>query len=263
MASFYVGVTKSGFAGGTGIVVTPLLAMVLPPRDSLAIALPLLLASDIVNFGLFWGKWHLPVVGALLPGAIAGILLGTRILVCLPELWVKRTLAVLALAFVPLQVARMTVWADVGLAFAGGTTGVAVGLAAGFIAGVTSTLAHLGGLVTTVYFLLALPRADINATMVGTATVLYFCMNGMKLITYGRAGIVHRGILRRVPTLLPALLCGLLVGKAINVLLGGRRVDWFIYIVLLLVVAMAARLLTEAPRPDAHRPAVAPAADGD
>ena len=39
--SFYSGVTKSGFAGGTGIIITPLLAMILRPKESLAIALPL------------------------------------------------------------------------------------------------------------------------------------------------------------------------------------------------------------------------------
>lgn len=246
--SFYSGVTKSGFAGGTGIIITPLLAMILRPKESLAIALPLLFLSDVVNFGLYWNQWRWGVALPLLPGAAVGIVLATRILMRLPEYWVKKCLGGIALLFVPIQIARMTVWQTLDLNFAGFGWYLVIGFVAGFLTGVFSTMAHLGGIITTLYLLVALPKSDeLPALMVGCATLIYFWINGLKLIAYSRAGIITRGTMREIPALVPLLLVGLGVGKWINSQFSGH-VDVFVYIVLGLVVIMAWKLLSE-PKP--------------
>ncbi|MBM3214978.1 sulfite exporter TauE/SafE family protein [Candidatus Poribacteria bacterium] len=259
MASFYVGVTKSGFAGGTGIVITPLMAMVLRPKESLGLALPLLFLSDIVNFGLYWGQWKWGVVAALLPGSALGIVFATRVLVRLSETWVKRVLGALALFFVPIQILRMTVWHDFTPVLTGSAMNLVAGFGIGFVTGIFSTMAHLGGIITTLYFLLVLPKENINVTMVGCATVIFFWINGIKLITYTRGQIINRDILRMVPPLLPMLAIGLLAGKWVNSLLGGVRVDWFVYIVLVIVSVMAWKLLWDArPKPKASEQPTSP-----
>ena len=109
IAAFYTGLGKSAFAGGVGIGVTPLMAMVYPAKHSLALVLPLLILSDTVNFALYWGEWNAAVAFRLLPGAVVGIIITTRQLVHLPEYWVKKSLGILALVFVPVQIARM-IW---------------------------------------------------------------------------------------------------------------------------------------------------------
>ncbi|GIX08092.1 MAG: hypothetical protein KatS3mg115_2495 [Candidatus Poribacteria bacterium] len=243
VAAFYIGLTKSGFAGGTGILVTPLLAMVFPAKETVALVLPLLFLSDIINFKLYWGTWNLRVVAPVIPGAILGVALATRLLVRLRDDALKRTIGGLALLFLPIQVARMTLWRDLDPALLPLAGVVALGLAAGFLTGVFSTMAHLGGVITTIYFLLMLPpEAKLSATLVGTATLLYFVVNGVKLITYARAGIVHGGILRQIPPLLPPLGLGLLVGKGVNRWFEGRETA-FVAIILAIVAVMGWKLL--------------------
>ncbi len=244
MAAFYTGLVKSGFAFGGGLLVTPTLANVISAKESLAIVLPLLFLSDIVNFGLFWGHWDVSVALLPLPGAAVGIILATRVLTRMPEFWLKKTIGILALIFVPVQLARMTLWQDITPAALGSQWITVFGLSVGLFAGIFSTMAHLGGVVTTVYFLLALPTEGINASLVATSTVLYVWMNLLKLFTYSRIGIVNRDILRLIPRLIPMLIVGLLVGKGINMALGGGRVDWFIYAVLALVTVMGFKLVT-------------------
>jgi len=201
-----------------------------------------------VNFGLYWNQWRWSVVLPLLPGAALGIVWATRILVRLPEYWVKKCLGGIALFFVPIQIARMTMWQSVDLSLTGLGWYLVLGGVAGFLTGVFSTMAHLGGIITTLYLLVALPKSpELPALMVGCATLIYFWINGLKLITYTRAGIITREAMKEIPALIPLLLVGLGVGKWVNVQFRSR-VDMFVYIVLSLVVAMAWKLLSE-PKP--------------
>ena len=248
LSSFVTGLTKSGFAGGTGIIVTPLLATVMTARESLGIALPLLFISDVVNFGLFWGQWDWKAIALVTPGGLVGILLTTRVVVRLPEYWLKKSIGILGLLFIPLQILRMTVWQSFDPGSFSIEAQIALGLITGLATGVFTTMAHVGGMVSTIYFLLVLPKEGINATLVGSATVVYFLLNLLKLVTFTRGGLITKDTMRQVPRMLPMLAVGLLVGKGVNMFFGGSRVDWFIYVVLGIGGVLAWRLLM-APRP--------------
>lgn len=250
IAAFYTGLGKSAFAGGVGIGVTPLMAMVYPAKHSLALVLPLLILSDTVNFYLYWGQWNAAAAFRLLPGAVVGIIITTRQLVHLPEFWVKKSLGMLALVFVPVQIARMTGWVDLQPANLPPTWATALGLGLGLLLGVFSTMGHVGGIISSIYFLLILePGETFPATLVATATVLYFCVNAVKIVTFSRAGLLNRVILRQLPALIPVLAVGLAVGKLINNALGDpSRAKWFVYIMLAIVIIMGWKLI-RAPRP--------------
>ena len=251
IAAFYTGLGKSAFAGGVGIGVTPLMAMVYPAKHSLALVLPLLILSDTVNFALYWGEWNALAALRLLPGAVVGIIITTRHLVRLPEYWVKKTLGFLALAFVPVQIARMIGWINLQPANLPPVWATALGLALGLLIGVFSTMGHVGGIISSVYFLLVLPAGEtFPETMVATATVLYFFVNGVKIVTFTRAGLLNRTVVRQLPALIPVLAVGLAVGKVINNALGDpARAQWFVYIMLAIVIIMAWKLI-RAPRPE-------------
>ena len=111
-AAFYIGFAKAGFGGAVGLVATPLLALVMPAKRSVALALPLLLLTDIANIGMYWGMWDLAAGLWLLPGGVVGTFMATRALVRLPDYWVKKTLGILALTFAPAQLAQMLIFPE-------------------------------------------------------------------------------------------------------------------------------------------------------
>jgi hypothetical protein len=254
-ASFVTGVTKTGFGGVTGLVMTPMLAMILPVKEALALAVPLLILSELVTLALFWGQWDWWRVAEVLPGAVLGILLGTRLLVRIPDLWLKRAVSGLLLVFVPVQIVRMTLWHDLTPALTGSVWGGIIGFGVGFLAGACSTIGNVGGAITTFYLLLTLPKENLNATMVGTTAILFLGINSVKFLTYSRAGVITRRTLRQIPALLPLLGVGLLAGKGVNLLLGGHRIEWFVYSILALVLVMALRLFRDAYAPTPKAPA--------
>ena len=77
------GVSKSGFAGGAGVVAVPLLALVIPVQQAAALLLPLLLVMDARTVALYrsalsdWrGLIHIGIA-ALAGIAIAGSAMGS------------------------------------------------------------------------------------------------------------------------------------------------------------------------------------------
>ena len=255
-AAFYIGFAKAGFGGAVGLVATPLLALVMPAKRSVALALPLLLLTDIANIGMYWGMWDLAAGLWLLPGGVVGTFMATRALVRLPDYWVKKTLGILALTFAPAQLAQMLIfpeWAPGALEL--GWSSALIGLVVGFAVGVFSTIGHVGGIVSTIYFLAVLPKENMNTALVGTTTILFFCLNALKIGTYGQAGLMTREAMRLIPRMLPTLALGLLAGKAVNAALGGDRVDGFILASLIAVAAMGWKLArTPKPAPAATPP---------
>lgn len=257
-AAFYIGFAKAGFGGAVGLVATPLLALVMPAKRSVALALPLLLLTDIANIGMYWGMWDMTAGLWLLPGGVVGTFMATRALVRLPDYWVKKTLGILALTFAPMQLAQMLIfpeWAPGALEL--GLSSALIGLVVGFAVGVFSTIGHVGGIVSTIYFLAVLPKENMNTALVGTTTILFFCLNALKIGTYGRAGLMTREAMRLIPRMLPMLALGLLAGKAVNAALGGDRVDGFILASLIAVAAMGWKLV-RSPKP---APAATPPSD--
>jgi uncharacterized membrane protein YfcA len=234
-----IGVTKAGFGGGTGIVVTPLLIMVMPAKEAIGIMLPLLMMTDIMSMVYYWRKWDTPNVVALVPGAAVGILLGGTILRDIPELWLRKAIGIIALGFVIFRTWRTFRKAPRA---ADGAPHVMSyryikGVAAGIGAGVTSTLAHIGGVVVSMYLL---PQGLTNRAYVGTATAVFFMINAMKIPVYFRLGILDTGILKQDLIYAPVLAIGVLTGILLN-----RRVSQkaFSYVILAIVLVSGTNLL--------------------
>jgi uncharacterized membrane protein YfcA len=216
-----IGLSKAGFGGGGFLVVTPLLALVLPPKVGLGLMLPLLLATDVMALARYRGQWDRRCVAVLLPPAILGIGLGGELLQVIPSDLLIRVIGLLAVVFGGAQLAQarrapspdappFRPW---------------VGAALGFSAGVTSTLAHLGGVLTTVFLL---PQRLGPARFVATASLLFFFMNAAKLPAYVRQDLLPAPVWREAGLLLPALIAGILLGFALNGRVSPRRFNTLI-----------------------------------
>jgi uncharacterized membrane protein YfcA len=229
-----IGVSKAGFGGGTGILVAPLMALVMEPRAAIGLMLPLLSATDFASLKYYWRQWDTKNVRELLPGALVGILVGAWVLQRLDNECLRKVIGVLALLFAGLQFVRER-WLrpEEGLVLH-----PAWGVAAGVVTGVTSTLAHVGGVVTSLFLLVQkLP----NRTFVGTTTILYLIINLTKVPIYVGQGLLTVEVLRHAALLLPLVLLGTATGIFLN-----QRVSpqLFSRVILVLVVVTGVKLLS-------------------
>jgi len=240
LATVFIGISKAGFGGGTGVVATPLLATVMPAREAIGLMLPLLVMTDIMSMFYYFRRWDAKNVAALAPGSIVGILLGGTVLRGLPEFWLRKTIGVIALAFFAVQL-----WRELGSRRADpdGSTLKAVrgrylkGFAAGVGAGMTSTLEHEGGVIVSMNLL---PQGLSNVAFVGTTTAVFFIINMTKVPVYFKLGILDGSIIKLHLYLIPLIAVGVISGILLN-----RRVSkrTFSRIILVLVFASGLKLL--------------------
>lgn len=230
-AALLIGVSKAGFGGGTGILVMPLLALMMDPRESLGLMLPLLLSCDIMSLYFFWREWDERNLLVLSASALAGIALGTAALDAISTAALSRTIGGLAVVFALLQVWRRSAttphWRP----------HVWLGLLIGFGTGFISTLAHVGGMLTVMYLL---AQGLDSRRFVGTTTAVYFLINLAKVVPYWYLGTLTPAMLARDAPLLPVVFAGTVLGVFLN-----RRVpgEWFSRIVLAFVLITGVTLL--------------------
>jgi len=72
---FLTGISKSGFAGGAGVLAVPMLALVAPPALAVTLMLPLLLLMDAQIITHHRRQLCLGELRALIPAALVGIVL--------------------------------------------------------------------------------------------------------------------------------------------------------------------------------------------
>jgi uncharacterized protein len=233
LGALLIGISKVGFGGGVGVVVTPLLATIFPPGDALGLTLPLLLATDLMALYLYRGLWDGRHVRALLPGSLVGIAAAAPVLRHLPPAGLARVIGGLAILFALIPWRRLSKEKEVEQAAGSPAIGFAVGTAAGF----TSTLAHVGGIMTTLYLL---PKRMSPATFVATGSVIFCGMNLAKIAPYLATGMITGRTLVQDLALLPTLALGAGLGFWLNRRIKGES---FGRIILVIVILAGLKLL--------------------
>ncbi|HWV43031.1 sulfite exporter TauE/SafE family protein [Pseudorhodoplanes sp.] len=173
-----VGLAKGGFTG-VGMVGTPLLALVVPPLQAVAIMLPILLVQDVVSVWAYrrdWDPWNLKV---LIPGGLIGVAAGGLLAAYVPDAAVRLAVGVIGVTFV--------LWRWFGPA--GGDIGIrpsaASGVFWGALSGFTSTLANAGAPPWQVHMM---PQHLPKLVFAGTATMYFAATNLAKVIPYFALG---------------------------------------------------------------------------
>jgi len=236
LAGFIIGLSKAGFGGFAGIVVGPMLALWLPPREALGLMLPLLIAGDLFSVPYYWGKWDSRNLLLLAIPSLIGIAVGGRILAGIPDELLKRLIGGIALVFSIGQLARERL----GDRAAAWHLKPIHGVIAGFATGIFSTMAHLGGLPVVFYLL---PQRLPAITFVATSVWLFFFVNLAKVPVYVRNGLITMHEVTTVARLLPATAIGALSG----VWLRKRVSDRVVNVVVLVLTVITAIKLVVAP----------------
>lgn len=236
-AVLLTGISKGGFGSGAGNLAVPAMAQVVPATLAASIVLPILSAMDIVGIWAWRGRWDLPQVLRLLPGGMAGILLGALSFRFLSERAVTALVGAIALGF--------ALWSILQAWRAGGEQrraepSLVKGAFWSAVSGFTSTLAHAGGPPLAVYMLpLRMDRATLSAT-----TILFFgATNGMKFAAYIANGQLSAASLATTLMLLPLAPIGIRLGIWLQ-----RRVSerLFYRIVYAMLLATGVKLLYDA-----------------
>ena len=227
LAVLLVGVSKGGFGGGAGVAATPLLALTLPVPEAAALLLPLLIAADVAAVYHYRRRFDARELAWLLPSAFVGVLLGALLFgrFAADEALLRRLIGLLALAFVLYGVLRRALLRRLETRPLARPWALPLGLLSGF----ASTLAHVGGPPATVYLL---PRRLGREVFVGTSAVFFFVLNLVKLVPYALLGLLQVGDLGVILALLPVVPCGIVLGVALNRLVGERAFSLIVYALL-------------------------------
>ena len=211
LASGLIGMAKSGFAGGIGILAVPLTASALPADKAIGVLLPILILGDVFASLHHFRRVSRPHLAWLFAGGVVGIGLGTLLLWWLQNEGVA-TLAV-ALNLIVGGICLLLVTFQLWRLFGGRPPRIPPtrlgGYVVGGVSGVASTLAHSAGPIAGIYLLEQ--RLD-KARIVATAAVLFLFVNLAKLPTFVGLGLIDAGTLRQSVTFALPVAVGALVG---------------------------------------------------
>lgn len=231
-----------GVSGYGGFLVPILLVVVLgmDPRSAVAHGLISFVVPGLIGAWLYWRKQNRPsmrVVLALCAGTVPGVLVGRVISVALPEVVLQVLVALLvAAAGISMLVRRRRAARTPGAAVSRSRLAVAA-VIAGFLAGIVSVLAGVGGPLVTVPVLVAM-GAEL-APAVGAAL-----LNSVFNVALGAgalADLVHIDWPVLVVITL-AQLVGMPIGAWLHDRIGGRLVP----VITVMALASSAWLLVRA-----------------
>jgi uncharacterized membrane protein YfcA len=226
-----IGVTKSGFGSGVGLMIVPMTAIAMghiPGRGSeaaLGLLLPLLIAGDLIAvwqyFHLFFPKnsqdplaLHLQarrVIGRLMPGTIVGVLLGWLLLDLIRSRGdMVNALIRIEIGFESILLVSIHWWRIY--------RGVPHRLLpeplrsylTGAFAAVSSTLAHAAGPIIAMYLL---PLRLDRELYVGTCAAYFFILNTAKLPAYYASGQFVHAQFSFTLRFLPLVVIGAIFGR--------------------------------------------------
>ena len=205
LAALCIGLSKSGFSG-LSMVSVVLFADLYGPKVSVGLALPLLIAADLMAYPAFLkhGSWR-PVWKMLAP-ALFGIAVGWWVLGGISETAARRAIGLCVLSMVALQSIRR--WQP-GL-FDRLAESHGFGLGAGVLGGFATMLANAAGPVVQLYLM---ARKIPKMELIGIGARFFLLINLIKVPLNARLALITSESLLENARLLPAVAVGIFGGK--------------------------------------------------
>ncbi len=206
-AMIVLGLAKGGF-NALGLLVVPIMALVISPVQAAAIALPILVLTDIVAVISYWGVFDIVTLAIMLPGAMIGVAIGWMTAAQVSEQEIRLIVGVVSMLFALNHWLRARTRRDVHAA------SVVKGSFWGLVCGFTSFVSHAGG---PPYQMYAVPLRLDPRVFVGTSVLLFAVINAAKVGPYFLLGqfdttnLVSSAIL--VPVAIPSTFLGVWLVK--------------------------------------------------
>lgn len=214
MAVLFIGLSKAGFGGGLGMLTTPLCVLAFSARGespsfAIGVLLPLLCAGDSFSLWHYWGRWERKNLIYLLPGVVAGVVIGVHLIGRFSARELNLAIGLLAVLFVIFQLVKERIFAAEG-AFAPNHR---IGVPCGVAAGITSTFAHGAGPVVSVFLI---PQRLPKEVYVGTTVLVFTWINWIKMPFFVANGIITGKTLWTGLWYLPLIPIGVWLGVWLN-----------------------------------------------
>ena len=218
------GIAKSGLGGSMTLISIPLMTVVMPLGQALAIVLPILILSDMVAVYKFRKNFDGETLKLLIPGAAIGIFIGSITFTFFSESLLKFIIGLMGFMFaghyflfkskkiVPLKKSFIK----------GGICSV--------ISGFTSFCVHAGGTPLNVYLL---PLRMKKEVYVGTRIIFFTCLNLIKFPFYISLSIVTLESFKYSLLLFPLAVIGISIGYQILKIIKEALFYNIIYILIL------------------------------
>ena len=228
-AALCAGLSKSGF-GPFGLLTIIFMAEVVPALESTGVVLPLLIFADLMAVRSYHEHASWKTLRALLPATLVGIITGWWLMPHIPTEFFGHTLGWIILTLIGiiiLQRSRPQLLTVI-------TSHPLLGLACGWIAGITTMIANAAGPITAFYFL---SQRHTKMVMVGTGAWFYFSINAAKLPFSYQLGLLTPQSILLDLFLLPAVGIGFWIGSAFLKKISQNLFEW-----ILIVMAFGASL---------------------
>ena len=228
-AVIVVGLAKGGFSG-MGALGMPLLALAMDPIQAAAILLPILIAQDVVGVAAFRATWDGRVLGIMLPGAVAGVVLGWWFAAS-----VSSRAVLVAVGAISLLFGGYRLWVERGGRIAAPSDSPAwIGAMFGVATGFTSQIAHAGG---PPFQMWVMPRRLARDVLIGTTAIFFAALNWIKVPAYVALGQFTWPNALTTLVLLPFALAGSLAGVRLVRRIAMERFYTLIYALMILAGA--------------------------
>ncbi len=205
VAALCIGLSKAGFSG-ISMVSVVLLADIYGPKASVGLALPLLIAADLMAYPVFLkhGSWR--PVWRLLGPALLGIGLGWWVLGEISEMTARRLIGSCVLMMVGMEVFRSWWPSD----FTKLAESYGFGTAAGLLGGFATMLANAAGPVIQLYLM---AQRTPKMELIGIGARFFLLINLLKVPLNARLALITQESLLENVRLLPAVAVGIFGGK--------------------------------------------------
>lgn len=221
LAVFLIGVTKSGFGSGAGLMIVPMTAIAMRhtpygAEAALPLLLPLLILGDVMAIAQYRRAFSARIIARLAAGSVIGVVAGTLLLRWfasqkhLAEALINVEIGLESVVLVSLN------WYREWRARHGVPPyrpSLIKSTAVGAFAGASSTLAHAAGPIIALHLL---PQRLERGVFVGTCAVYFFLVNTAKLPGYYASGLFGQIPLSLVLSCLPLVPLGAVFGFWVN-----------------------------------------------
>jgi uncharacterized membrane protein YfcA len=225
------GIAKSGLGGSIALISIPLMTVVMPLGQALAVILPILILSDFIAVYRFRKEFDLGTLKLIVPFSAIGIFIGSITFSYFSEDLLKFIIGLMGFLFSAnyfLSKKDKTMPAKKSF-LKGGICST--------VAGFTSFCVHAGGTPTSIYLLPLRMKKEIY---VGTRVVFFTFVNLIKLPFYINLSMITFESFRQSLMLFPLSVVGILIGYQI---LKYIKEDLFYNIIYFLILITSSRLI--------------------